>query len=263
MIAVGQERREAVAELLLRRVECRHRLGRAAAGRDRGTAGPPASARTRSRSTRSSRRRARPARRHSTSARPPEAAIVFSLALVKKPIRRLSGDQNGSTAPSASSSRRAAIESSDRTHSCVAVCVTRADDERHHRAVGRNRDAGRIRIEARRPAAAARRARASRRSAPVRGRGHSNAATPAVTTTPASAGQRRATSDGARGRRGRRRRGAPARVSSSSSRASPIALRRLRGSFSRQRRSSRRTDAGRSGGQRLPVDVLLAARSRA
>ena len=45
-------------------------------------------------------------------------AIVFSFRLVKYPIRRLSGDQNGSSAPSVSSSLRAIDESSDRTHSC-------------------------------------------------------------------------------------------------------------------------------------------------
>ena len=54
----------------------------------------------------------------SVSERPPVTAIVFSFRLVKNPIRRLSGDQNGSSAPSVSSSRRAIAESSDRTHSC-------------------------------------------------------------------------------------------------------------------------------------------------
>ena len=53
---------------------------------------------------------------------PPVTAIVFSFNGVKKPMRRLSGDQNGNWPPSPPSSRRTAIESSDRTHNSVSVC---------------------------------------------------------------------------------------------------------------------------------------------
>ena len=52
-----------------------------------------------------------------TSARPPDAAMVFNLPVsgCMKPMRRLSGDQNGRPAPLASSSRRAAVDDK-RTH---------------------------------------------------------------------------------------------------------------------------------------------------
>ncbi len=50
------------------------------------------------------------------SDRPPDAGTIFSLLLVKKPMRVLSGDQNTSCALSVPSIRRADIEPMDRTH---------------------------------------------------------------------------------------------------------------------------------------------------
>src|SRR4029079_9549272 len=58
------------------------------------------------------------------SARPPAAEIVFNLFRVKNPIRRLSGDQNGRRPSSASSSRLAVNESSERTHRWVSERAT-------------------------------------------------------------------------------------------------------------------------------------------
>ena len=50
--------------------------------------------------------------------------MVFSSPPATKPMRRLSGDQNGRLAPSAPSRRRDVIESRDRTHSCDSERVT-------------------------------------------------------------------------------------------------------------------------------------------
>src|SRR5262245_52142803 len=58
-----------------------------------------------------------PAASASASARPPVAAMVFNLLLVKKPMRLLSGDQNGSAALSPPSRRFAPTSPRDRTHS--------------------------------------------------------------------------------------------------------------------------------------------------
>ena len=49
------------------------------------------------------------------SAGPPAAAMVFNLPVTKKPMERLSGDQNGYCAPSAPASARESPVSSERT----------------------------------------------------------------------------------------------------------------------------------------------------
>ncbi len=185
-----------------------------------------------------------------TSERPPVAAIVLSLVDVKKPIRRLSGDQKGRTAPVASSSRRATLEESDRTHSSESAPLTLPTMNATVVPSGEITtpvESGNISV----PAGD----RIDRRIAPWFGatgaRGQRRATAPAVRTTPASAGQKRATSEG----RPIGAAAAPLRSttagdsgSSSSRRASPMALSRRRGSFSRQRRSRRRRGRGRSAG---------------
>src|SRR5713101_9125080 len=50
---------------------------------------------------------------------PPDASIVFSLLSAKNPSARLSGDQNGSVAPSVPGSGRVASESRERIQSSV------------------------------------------------------------------------------------------------------------------------------------------------
>ena len=137
MLAVGQKRREAVTGFLARRIERRHRRRRAAAGGDleQWTAGvgridddairaPGAAA---------------PARRVGQGLRAPAGRCDrLQLRRVKKPMRRLSGDQNGKWPPSPP---RAAAPSSSR----AIAPTTRSPSSRPSRqrkrpsAVGRDR----------------------------------------------------------------------------------------------------------------------------
>jgi hypothetical protein len=55
----------------------------------------------------------------SLCAGPPEASILLRLPAAKQPMRRLSGDQNGTVAPSVPVSGWATLESSFRTQSCT------------------------------------------------------------------------------------------------------------------------------------------------
>ena len=93
------------------------------------------------------------------------------------------------------------------------------------------------------------------------GPGHS-AATAAVMTMPATAGHSVATIERRLGTAVARTAGAAGSISSSSSRASPIALSRLRGSFWRHRRSNRRTDGGTSAGSTLKSGSVLSTDAR-
>ena len=78
--------------------------------------------------------------------------------------------------------------------------------------------------------------------------GQTIAAAAAVMTMPATAGQTRASIEMRGAARGAATAALVGSCSSSSSLASPIALKRRFGSFSRQRRSSRDSGVGRSGG---------------
>src|SRR5215212_6228405 len=49
---------------------------------------------------------------------PPSMSSRFNLLFAKKPIDRLSGDQNGYSPPSVPCSARGAVTSSDRIHNC-------------------------------------------------------------------------------------------------------------------------------------------------
>jgi hypothetical protein len=59
---------------------------------------------------------------------PPVASTLLSVPAAKKPIQRLSGDQNGLKAPTVPGMARAADESSGRMNNCVrpSVVTTKA-----------------------------------------------------------------------------------------------------------------------------------------
>ena len=58
---------------------------------------------------------------HSVWGGPPDASTFFSFPVTKKPIKRLSGDQKGNSAPSVPGSNCAVSESIERTHRPVAA----------------------------------------------------------------------------------------------------------------------------------------------
>ena len=60
---------------------------------------------------------------HSSSGRPPATDTVLSLPSAQNPMRLLSGDQNGSIAPSAPSMRRELSVSRERTQSWVSGLI--------------------------------------------------------------------------------------------------------------------------------------------
>ena len=234
--------------LVARGVERRHRARLAAVG------GDPVERARRIRREHDDVRRAPGAPRppllgasQTASARPPATATVFSLsrreetdaAAVRRPER-----QGG--AVGAARARLATSESSDRTQSWVRSAGRR----RRRRPSCRPARARRSPSPDRGSCPAAPGRTAAGRPCRIAGRdaGQKSAATTAVSDDPGNGRPARARTIG-RGRAppgGRPRR--PARLSSSSSLASPIALSRRFGSFSRQRRSSRRTEAGRSAG---------------
>jgi len=188
----------------------------------------------------------------SVSARPPSAGTTFSLLFEKNPMRRPSGDQNGSAALSVPSSRRDVIESSERTHNSFS---DRATDPTTNATIVPSGDTATA-VESGYTCSPGG-ARIDRRETPVlvdaRDDGHIAAATAAVIAIPTSAGHSAGQTRDSRGRRtaGSDAVGETSRVgsrSSSSSRASAIELRRRFESFSRQRRSRRATGGGRSPG---------------
>ncbi len=146
MLAVGQERREAVPVFLLRRIEGRHRLGRAAASRD--PVQDPAGV----------------WRKHDHVRRTPVAAA--RARRVAQHVGAPSGRGNRLQLGVREEANPAAVRRPEWQHSAVGVLeparrhgIDRphpqlrrglrdgADDERDHRAVRRNRHAGRIRIQ--------------------------------------------------------------------------------------------------------------------
>ena len=167
-------------------------------------------------------------------------------------MRWLSGDQNGSAAPSVL--RSAAPSAIRAIGSRVRFpLATRTDDERDHRAVGRDGDAQGVRVELSRPVAGGSTSACDAGASWRRSRGHMTAAAAAVIDDAGDCGAeprqqrrravRRAAAAARRCSRVRARRARAARRRSRSTVAS--------GSFSRQRRSSRESGGGRSHGQRL------------
>src|SRR6476620_11442626 len=65
-----------------------------------------------------------------TIAGPPDASMVFNLLSAKNPSARLSGDQNGSPAPSVPGSGWAASESRERTQSMAFPIASTAGNAR-------------------------------------------------------------------------------------------------------------------------------------
>ena len=100
---------------LLRGIQGRHRRGGATGGRDaEQSARPPFGANTIVPSRFQVPPTPRPAS-HRVTGGPPVTSIFFSLPWAKKPMNRLSGDQNGNAPPSVPGSTCASTASNDRT----------------------------------------------------------------------------------------------------------------------------------------------------